>query len=279
MRKIQDRLTQKQLLEEHGLPTSPFLEVHDEKAAREAFRRFDGQVVFKKRRFGYDGYGTFVVKSESDLQAFFLREIGPGGATSRHGFIAEEFVEFKRELAVMVARGAEGACVRLPFVETFQEQSRCLWVKGPLKKNPALEAIGRKLEALLAKIGYVGIMGVELFDTGGRILVNELAPRVHNSGHYSLDALSEDQFSLHLKAILGLELAKPEALAKGFAMFNLLGSHERTPQWTLPGDVKLHWYGKAENRPGRKMGHVNALAATPAKALELLKKRRSHFDV
>jgi 5-(carboxyamino)imidazole ribonucleotide synthase len=276
---LQDRLSQKQLLKKHGLATSPFHEVSDEKSARAAFQSFKGQVVFKKRRFGYDGYGTFVVRNEAALENFCVRELPASAKNNPHGFIAERFIPFKRELAAMVVRGAGGETARLPFVETFQEHSRCLWVKGPLRESAAFTSLGKKLERFLQAIGYVGIMGVELFDTGKELLVNELAPRVHNSGHYSLDALSVDQFSLHLKAVLGLEIAKPAPLAKGFAMWNLLGSHESPPEWILPPDVKLHWYGKNANRSGRKMGHINALGASPDKALALLKKRRPLFDL
>ena len=270
---VQDRLTQKKLIEANGLPTAAWIRVDDEKSAREAFRSL-GRVVMKKRRFGYDGYGTFMVRNEAELEKF-LPEI----ANNPHGFIGEKFIPFERELAVMVARGRKGETLHLPYVETFQENSRCLWVKGPLKQTPQLSRLAKSLEKMLEKVGYVGIMGVELFDSAEGLLVNELAPRVHNSGHYSLDALSEDQFSIHLRAVLGLELRAPVPLSGGFAMLNLLGSYDKEPSWRLPPDVRLHWYGKKENRKGRKMGHVNALGPSPEKALALVLKRRGEFRV
>lgn len=296
---LQDRLTQKRLLEKHGLPTSAFLEVHDEESARRAFAVLShggrkgekaGGVVFKKRRFGYDGYGTFVVRSERELEKFLPELSGPALSRNKrslhgfndHGFIGERFVPFRRELAVMVARGRDGRTLRFPFVETLQENSRCLWVKGPLRESPRLERLGKKAEEFLTALGYVGVMGIELFDTGREILVNELAPRVHNSGHYSLDALTEDQFTVHLKSVLGCALAPPAELrlhAPGFAMMNLLGSSDHAPSWRLPSDVHLHWYGKSENRPGRKMGHINALDRTPAEALAKALNRRADFNV
>ncbi len=271
MRLIQDRLSQKKLLVDNKLPTSAYLQVDDETQARDAFSELGGRVVFKKRRFGYDGYGTFVVRTPAQLETFLAEFSSIPGR--EHGFIAEKFIPFKRELAIMVARNAVGKTLHLPFVETLQEDSRCLWVKGPLKTNAKLTALAKSLEKFLKRIGYVGIMGIELFDTGKDLVINELAPRVHNSGHYSLDALFEDQFTIHLKSIMGCDLKPPRLLDKGFAMYNLLGRTDRNPQWRLTNDIKLHWYGKNENRRGRKMGHINAIAVTPEKALAIVKKR------
>jgi 5-(carboxyamino)imidazole ribonucleotide synthase len=271
---LQDRLTQKMLLRHHGLPTSPFHNVKDKEAALLAFDEFKGQVVFKKRRFGYDGYGTFVVRSPIELAKFV-----PQIASNEHGFIAEKFIAFERELAFVLARSRNGDIERFPFVETRQENSRCLWVKGPIKASPKLETVGKRMEKFLEKTDYVGVMGVELFETKAGFLVNELAPRVHNSAHYSLDALSLDQFSAHMLSVIGAPLSEPRALAKGFAMMNLLGKSAENPSLRLPRGVHLHWYGKQENREGRKMGHYNVLAETPNKALELAKKARASFEV
>jgi 5-(carboxyamino)imidazole ribonucleotide synthase len=247
--------------------------VKDEEAARLAFDEF-GQVVFKKRRFGYDGYGTFIVKDAPALAKFL-----PRLSEDPHGFIAEAFVPFKRELAFVAARSRSGDLVRFPFVETLQENSRCLWVKGPVKPSPRLEKVGRAVESFLAKIDYVGVMGIELFETRDGYLINELAPRVHNSAHYSLDALSLDQFSAHILSVVGARFDRPKLLAPGFAMMNLLGRGERKPNWKIPRGVHLHWYGKSENRQGRKMGHYNVLASSPSKALALAKKARASFNV
>lgn len=271
---LQDRLTQKMLLRHHDIPTSPFHNVKDKEAALLAFDEFKGQVVFKKRRFGYDGYGTFIVRNPVDL-AQFVPQIAP----NEHGFIAEKFVAFERELAFVLARSRNGDIERFPFVETHQENSRCLWVRGPVKPSPKLETVGKRMEKFLEKTDYVGVMGVELFETRTGFLVNELAPRVHNSAHYSLDALSLDQFSAHMLSVIGAPLDEPRALAKGFAMMNLLGKGAGDPNWQLPRGVHLHWYGKQESREGRKMGHYNVLASTPNKALELAKKARTSFDV
>lgn len=272
---LQDRLTQKTMLEHHRLPTAPFHDVKDEQAAQNAFDEFKGGAVFKKRLFGYDGYGTFIVRSQDELDEFLINEFD-----SDAGFIAEAFVPFKRELAFVCARSNSKDIARFPFVETYQENSRCLWVKGPIKPAPKLEKLGRRVEAFLSEIGYVGVMGIELFETkDGSFVINELAPRVHNSAHYSLDALDFDQFSAHILAVLGAPLKTPKALSPGFAMMNLLGQGSQSPNWKWPVGVHLHWYGKSENRSGRKMGHYNVLAPTPAKALQKALQARAHFDV
>ena len=123
---------------------------------------------------------------------------------------------------------------------------------------------------MMNEIHYEGVMAFELFETKqGTLLVNEIAPRVHNSGHYSLDALSEDQFSLHIKAVLNMELVAPVKISGGFAMLNLLGE-KASSQWLPPAGTRLHWYGKMESRPGRKMGHLNNLDSTANKALSTL---------
>jgi 5-(carboxyamino)imidazole ribonucleotide synthase len=270
MAQIQDRLSQKKLLVQHQLPTSDFFAVSTPAQAREAFDAFGGRTVFKKRRFGYDGNGTSVVRTESELTRFLVQL-----TTDSHGYIAEEFIDFQRELAVMVLgqrklpRSSKPASLRLPFVETYQQDSRCLWVKGPLPEPTALKNLGRSLQNLVEEIGYCGILGIELFETqGGRYLINELAPRVHNSAHYSLDALTEDQFSLHMAAVLGLATPEPKLIAPAFAMWNLLGTRQDAPAEPTHLLSGLHWYGKSENRPGRKMGHLNALGNSPDQALK-----------
>jgi 5-(carboxyamino)imidazole ribonucleotide synthase len=270
---LQDRLTQKQLLAEHKIPTADFMAVETEADLLKAWSLFDGRLILKKRRFGYDGYGTFKLTHPSEVSKLVkLIENEPSG------FIAEALIDFDRELAFMIARSRSSDIATLPLVETHQENSRCLWVKGP-SRNPKAKQLMKRFAHVLKKIDYVGVMGVELFETAKGLMVNELAPRVHNSAHYSLDALGCDQFTLHWLCLLGQNLPKTAALrAPGFAMWNLLGSCEREPSWNL-GDENLnfHWYGKSENRPGRKMGHLTALGSTPEKALASIRKSRKSF--
>lgn len=261
---FQDRLSQKQLLLSAKLPTSDYLAVSTFEDLETAFERFNKTgLVLKKRRFGYDGYGTFIVKSKKDLAG--LKTLLEKEA---YGFIAERFVPFKRELALSAVRNHRGQVIFLPLVETFQKESRCFWVKGPVKHKKRAD-LQKKISKLLRSLNYVGIVAFELFEVGSELLINETAPRVHNSAHYSLNALSKDQFQLHLEAILDFELHPPQLISKGFAMVNLLGSSGDAPYLGQVVHSQLHWYGKIDNRPGRKMGHLNVLATNPEEALKL----------
>lgn len=277
MGRLQDRLRQKQILVEAKLPVLPSIEVQTTKEAELAWREFAGEVVFKVRRGGYDGYGTFVVSSRSQLNKF-CEQLEREASTTNYGFIAEPRIRFRRELACIAVRTRLGQVQILPLVESHQLNSRCLWVKGPVT-HPGWPTVRRRLAGFLAQMDYVGAMGIEMFDTNKGLCVNELAPRVHNTGHYSLEALRESQFSLHLKAILGAEIAPPQLNAKGFAMMNLLGEGVDKPEFSLPSFVHLHWYGKGISRWGRKMGHYTVLAASASRALEMAKKVRSEFCV
>ena len=178
----------------------------------------------------------------------------------------------------MAARNRRGEIAYLPLVESRQEQARCLWVKGPIKLAK-MENLKKRISRFLNRVGYEGIIAFELFDSRNELIINELAPRVHNSGHYSLDALSEDQFTLHLKAIVNARLRSPHPLGKGFAMLNLLGEKSITPRWQLPAEIKLHWYGKKDNRPGRKMGHINVVGSSPTQALNKVLRARKEFQL
>ncbi len=273
MESLQDRLTQKSLLEKNKLPTSPFLKVSTLEELEVAQKKFSKTgFVLKKRKFGYDGYGTFLVRNSKELE-----NIKPLLDKTPEGFIAEAFVKFKRELAISAVRNQKGEVAFLPLVESFQKDSRCFWVKGPVI-HPKLKALKTKIKSFLNSLDYVGIIAFELFDTKN-LVINEIAPRVHNSAHYSLDGLSKDQFELHLEAILNRRLKDPAPLAKAFAMVNLLGSHTNAPQWTELPQGRMHWYGKKENRPGRKMGHINFLSTSSSKALETALKTLKEIDL
>ncbi len=257
---IQDRLTQKQLLDKYRIPTSPWLPVNDLVDLKKARASFSKGFVLKQRRFGYDGYGTFVYKPTSPLDPMQLSQ-------STSGFIAEELVGFKRELATSFVRSVTGEWRTLPIVESQQVNSRCFSVLGPISHR-GTRAIERSFRRLLQDLDYVGILAVEMFDTKGRLLVNELAPRVHNSAHYSQDALTCGQFEYHLRAGLGLPLPKVKLVAPAFAMVNLLGAGGKKIDLVANSLGHLHWYGKSENRLGRKLGHITVLGGTAKGALK-----------
>ena len=258
---LQDRLFQKKLFQKHGLMTADFVPANE---SLKDLLKLWGPFVLKTRRGGYDGYGTFMIRNNK-----FPLLTSP--------CIAEKYIAFKRELALTAVRNKNGETVFLPLVETKQQNARCLWVCGPVS-HKKLRKLKKQITLFLKKTAYQGAITFELFDTGKELLINEAAPRVHNSAHHSLNSLTEDQFTLHLKGIFNLPLTTPQPLTKGFAMLNLLGEGVKKPQWKLPKDVSLHWYGKS-SRKGRKMGHINALGSSPLQALRKTLKVRQNFKV
>lgn len=254
--KIQDRLTQKELLLTHKLPTSPYVSVASVPKAFDDLK--SDKLVFKKRKFGYDGYGTYILNLKQT----------PTFNPQTESLIAEQFIPFQRELAVTLARSETGEIAVFPLVETYQKNSRCVWVKGETNSK-FFPALLPKLKKMLARLNYVGVLTFELFETKNGLIINELAPRVHNSCHHSLDSCNLNQFEAHLLAGLDLKLGKIKVHSP-FAMMNLLGTGEKETCLSLSESVSLHWYGKLENKPQRKMGHITALGPTSSGALRKL---------
>jgi len=275
MGQLQDRLTQKTLLDKMKIPTAPWYPVATQEQAELAASELGYPLVFKKRRGGYDGYGTFVIQDGAALKDFVKAQLG-----REVSFIAEKWVPFRRELACIFARNVSGEIFHYPLVESLQKNSRCFWIKGPVK-HPGFAAFAAKFKKLLAQSDYVGVMGVELFDTKKGLIVNELAPRVHNTGHYTMDTFTTGQFELHIKALFDQPIKNTKTNAKGFAMVNLLGAEppHKDLQWTLDPSVRLHWYGKKEARPGRKMGHINVVDSSPDTALKTALKALKGFKI
>lgn len=218
-------------------------------------------VVMKARRHGYDGQGTLIIKKASDLESNWQRWGYPS-------VLLEEFIPFERELAVIAARFNSGEIVIYPIVETQQENQVCRRVLVPSflesQVKEEIEALARKL---LESLKVVGLFAIELFLTReGKVIVNEIAPRTHNSGHFSIDACFTSQFEMHLRAICEYPIGNPALNCAGAVMVNLLGfeysqddyQKKRQQLAEIPG-AHVHWYGKAESRPGRKLGHVTVL--------------------
>ena len=253
---FRDRLTQKTALLDYKISTSPFSKLSE-------FKNFKKPMVFKKRLFGYDGYGTAIIKNEKAFNSFLKKEI------HLDDWIAEEFVAFKRELAISIARNSKNDFCVLPLVETKQKDSKCFWVKGPIK-NKRIEPFVKKAKKMMANLDYIGLLTFELFELkGGELTVNEVAPRVHNSAHYSVEALPLSQFDVHLMAVLNQNLPKKIDPHSAFSMVNLIGTCEIKAKIKASASTSLHWYGKKDNRKGRKMGHITALSKSSNKALEL----------
>lgn len=271
LKTIQDRLTQKELLEQFKIPTAAWAPVNQAADLKEARKQFSKGCVLKKRRFGYDGNGTFIFKGLRPPDTGFL-------ASSPGGWIAEEWIPFQKEMATAFVRSSHGEFFALPLVESVQVDARCFSVCGPVK-HPGFSHLTQSFRRLMTEANYVGILAVELFVTKNGLLVNELAPRVHNSAHYSQDALTCDQFEYHLRAGLGLPLPKVQLLQPGFAMVNLLGEGQHSPKLSWKPTGKLHWYGKLENRKGRKLGHLNVLGPSAKVALRQALRQRKEFKL
>jgi 5-(carboxyamino)imidazole ribonucleotide synthase len=272
MQIIQNRQSQKDLLLEAKIPTAKYVNVQTTADLDKAWNDLGGSFVLKKCYGGYDGYGTYFARNFSDLG-----ELSSVVANSDTAFIAEKMISFKRELAIIFVRNTRGQIINLPLVESKQTNGRCDYVLGP-SKHPQLIKVQKKITGMMKKMDYVGALAFEFFDTGQELLVNEMAPRVHNSGHYSQDALSESQFLLHLKAGLGHSLNKPKLLSKNFVMVNILGGNDQPLK--LPENLQgsLHLYGKTENRLNRKMGHLNYIGDSSKKLLQQAFKERKLFQ-
>src|SRR5216683_804293 len=270
---VQDKLLQKQALARAELPVPLFCEVADPAGLIAAAQELGWPLMLKARRDGYDGRGNVVVRDASEAEAVFAKL----GWPARELF-AEAFVEFDRELASLVVRGQDGQVAHYPVVETRQDPTLhiCREVLAPaaLPDDVAQYAAAVARGAVEA-VGGVGAFGVELFLLPDRqVCINELAPRPHNSAHYTIEACWSSQFDNHVRAVLGLPLGDPGLRTPAAAMVNLLGTHSRSiSDEDLAAALAeprafVHLYGKAETRPGRKMGHVTALGATAANALE-----------
>jgi 5-(carboxyamino)imidazole ribonucleotide synthase len=255
----QDKAVMRARLAELGAPCPRNAVVADVAAVA----GFGFPCVLKTTRGGYDGKGVWVVRTEADAEAAFTAAEAAGVQV-----LAEELVEFRRELSALVARSASGQAAAYPVVQTTQRDGICHEVVAPAPDlDPELAAQAQQLALRVAgELDVVGILAVELFETtDGRILVNELAMRPHNTGHWSQDGAVTSQFENHLRAVMDLPLGSPEPRAPWTVMVNVLGGpQEAGPLWdgyphALARDpyLRVHLYGK-DLRPGRKVGHVNA---------------------
>jgi 5-(carboxyamino)imidazole ribonucleotide synthase len=250
----QDRLTEKTFVEKLGLKTAPFLEVSSARQAREAFAKLDGRGILKTRRFGYDGKGQAKVESaDGAAKAFESFKGAPA--------ILEGCVDFSYEASVVAARGADGAFAAYDPPENEHENHILRRSTVPSRLTTAqvegAKAIARRIGDAL---DYVGVFAVELFvRANGALLVNEIAPRVHNSGHWTIEACACSQFEQHIRAVAGWPLGSPSRHADA-VMENIIGA-EAGAWEALARTGALHLYGKKEARPGRKMGHVTRLKA------------------
>lgn len=279
---VQDKLVQKQTLRNAGVPVVDFVAVKDGASVREMEMQLGLPFVLKRRRFGYDGTGNFTVQRVEDW-AVAMEKLGG----RQPGLYAERWCAYERELAVIVTRSKNGELANYPVVETRQRNHVCEQVIAPALVAEAIveRATNIALEAIEA-IDGVGSFGVEFFlKHDGTVIVNEIAPRVHNSGHYTIEACGCSQFENHIRAIRGHPLGSTELRAPA-AMVNLLGKVDCSgiprglpDALAIPG-AHVHLYGKLRSAPGRKMGHVTALGTTADEALAIAQRAANciHFD-
>lgn len=264
---IQDKWKQKEALARSGIPIPRYRKVK-EGALAAAIEEFGFPVVQKACRGGYDGRGVFVIRTRDDI----------GGALKGESFL-EEFIEIEKELAVMVARNTAGEIKCHPVVEmVFNEAANiCDYVLAPAMVEQKIQDESRQIAvAVVESLGGAGIFGIEMFlDKAGNVLVNEIAPRPHNSGHYTIEACVTSQFEQHIRAIMGLPLGSTELLTPA-VMINILGGEGYEGPATFRGiretlqipGAALHLYGKRITRPFRKMGHVTVVDKEVENALE-----------
>jgi 5-(carboxyamino)imidazole ribonucleotide synthase len=280
---IQDKLKQKECYSAAGLAVPLFCGVDSPEDTRKAAEAFGYPVVLKARYGGYDGYGNATIRSSDDIPAAWEKL----NRRETRGLMVEGFVPFVKELAVMVLRGRDGEIRTYPVVETVQQNHICHIVRAPAQIAPDVGQAAATLAARAVELlDGVGIFGVELFLLADQtVLLNEIAPRPHNSGHYTIEACVTSQFENHLRAVCGLPLGSVEMRTPAAVMVNLLG--RRSGSAAIEGvreamkveGAHLHLYGKRESRIGRKMGHVTVLAETVERAEQLARRAIENVDM
>lgn len=248
----QDRVDEKIFLNNLKVPTTAFAEINDLASLRAAVASLGAPALLKTRRQGYDGKGQAWIKATNQI-------VRAWAAIGEQPAILEAAAAFVREMSVICARGRDGDIAVYPIGENVHTGGVLKTTIAPAKVSPQTKAqVTRIARKILEGLDYVGVLGVELFEMpGGRLLVNEIAPRVHNSGHWTQDGCVCDQFEQHVRAVAGWPLG-PTAAHSQIEMTNLLG--DEIDQWVgyaADPAVRMHFYGKREARPGRKMAHVN----------------------
>ncbi|HSX52851.1 MAG TPA: 5-(carboxyamino)imidazole ribonucleotide synthase [Patescibacteria group bacterium] len=277
---IQDKLKQKNFLKKSGISVSPFKEIKDEKSAQKILNKFGGKMFIKTRHGAYDGRGNMLVTSPKEVTnalAFFAGK----------ELYAEAYVPFVKELAVMVARDMKNNVIAYPVVETIHDRNICVEVQAPANVSPLVVKRATALAKNVAKkLSGAGVFGIEMFLTkDGKVLVNEIAPRVHNSGHYTIEASRTSQFEQHIRAISGLPLGSTDMVVPAVVMINILG--ERNGKTKVSGldqalgirGISTHLYGKSPTKVDRKMGHITAIADTLETARRHARSARAKIDL
>ena len=252
----QDRVAEKNLFRECGLGTPEFMAVDSRESLAQALAVIGTPAILKTRRLGYDGKGQFRLTQLSDADAAWL---ALGAQASAHGLVLEAFVPFERELSVLAVRGRDGDFRSWPLTGNWHVDGVLSMSLAPARDIEALQQRATALARTLAeRLDYVGVFALELFVINGELLGNEMAPRVHNSGHWTIEGAHTSQFENHVRAVLGLPLGDTGARGAS-AMFNWIGELPEAAPVLRAVDAHWHDYGK-EARPGRKVGHATVCA-------------------
>ena len=251
----QDRLLEKTLFRDLGIPTPPFAPVDLRSDLEAAIERIGLPGILKTRRLGYDGKGQARIMKRADIDAAWA-------ALGGESLIYEGFVRFSREVSLIAVRGTRGEIACYPLAENVHAHGILAETRAPAPRAATLQrAAERHVRAVLERFRYVGVLAMEFFVADGKLLANEMAPRVHNSGHWTIEGAVTSQFENHLRAITGLPLGSTAARGHA-AMVNFVGRMPAPARALAQPGVCLHDYGKREARPGRKLGHATVVAAS-----------------
>ncbi len=272
---IKDKLRQKEFLKKNKIPTAEFISVSGSVDIEKAISKFGLPVLLKARHDAYDGKGNFVLQSKKDIDKGLEKLAG-------RKLYVEKYVPFVKELAVMVARSTVGEIKVYPVVETIHVDSVCDTVIAPAKISKTAKKRAQALaKKTMNQLKGAGVFGIEMFLVAGdKVLINEIAPRVHNSGHYTIEATITSQFEQHIRAIAGLPLGSTEMIVKSAVMKNILGTTQGNgfpkglDKALKMSGISYHLYNKKETRPARKMGHITVIGNSEKDNLKKANKAR-----
>jgi phosphoribosylaminoimidazole carboxylase PurK protein len=273
-------LKQNNFLKKAGIPIANFVGIETREDILSAIEKFGYPILLKARFDAYDGRGNALIETETDIEKGLYK-------LKDRKLYVEQFVPFVKELSVVAARNTKGEIASYPVVETVHKNNICHTVLAPaqIEKNIADRAHSLAIQTMKHFDG-AGVFGIEMFLTrDGQVLVNEIAPRVHNSGHFTIEACVTSQFEQHIRAITDLPLGSTEMVVPAAVMLNILG--DRSGKAEISGlekalaipNVAVHIYGKADTRPERKMGHITATAKTLDEALEKATEARNYIGI
>lgn len=277
---IQDKFAQKEWLRYAGIPVADFVQITDKESAQKALEDFGGKMLLKTRKGAFDGRGNALVESPEELAEALER-------FHEQQLYAEAFVPFTKELAVVLAKDMDGNATTYPVVETIHQRNICTEVimPAPVANNIAKKATQIAL-GVAEELRGAGVFAIEMFLTqDGQVLVNEIAPRVHNSGHVTIEACETSQFGQHIRAITGMPLGSTDMKVPAAVMVNILGERDGPVNLKgleeaqkIPG-TSVHVYGKSPTKIDRKMGHVTSIGDTVEEARQRAEKARSLISI